>query len=311
MRGCHPPRTVPGPRVLVAVLAALVAIALPGVAGSGEVRAADGDRLSVYVSILPQSWFVERIGGTDVEVFVLVGPGESPATYDPTPRDLVRLAESDVLFSIGVPFETQLLPRIRAGSEQLHEVDMASGIERRHGGCEEDHGHGHGDDHGTEDPHVWLDPVRARDLARNTFEALVALRPSRRPVFEKNLERLLADLESAHRSIRDMLAPHEGATIVVYHPAFGYFTDRYGLRQLAVEAGGLEPGPRTLASTIEQARAEGVTTVFVQPQSPSQSATAVAEAIGADTLVLDPLAPDYLDNLVRIGTAMRDAVEAR
>lgn len=292
----------------------LLALVLSGSAGPAAAAdqatspgASDRERLSVFVSILPQSWFVERIGGNDVEVFFLVGPGDSPATFEPAPRHLVRLEEADLLLTIGVPFERMLMPRLEGRSRSLKIVDMADGIERRQmqAGA---HGHGHGHD-GAKDPHVWLDPVRAETLARNTRDALAALRPEHRRRYDENLDRLLEDLRALHRSLNEKLAPFEGGTVLVFHPAFGYFTDRYGLEQLAIESGGLEPGPRRLTETIDRARELGLRTVFAQPQSPSASVSAVADAIGGKVERLDPLAPRYLKNLRSIGESLRKALE--
>ena len=279
-------------------------------ASGGPVRAEDAppppgrERLTVFVSILPQSWFVERIGGRDVEVLFLVGPGDSPATFEPAPRDLARLDDADLLLTIGVPLERMLLPRLRDQRYGLAVVDMAAGIARREVAPEEAHGHGAE----TKDPHVWLDPHRAEALARNTRDALARLRPGSAGRYDENLRSVLEDLRAADRRLRERLAPCEGATVLVFHPAFGYFTDRYGLRQLAIQAGGLEPGPRHLARTIERARKLGLRTVFAQPQAPSASVKTVAEAVGGKAEVLDPLAPDYLDNLSRIGEAFAGAV---
>jgi zinc transport system substrate-binding protein len=287
----------------------LIALLLAGLLAGTTVRAEDpapadaGERLTVFVSILPQSWFVERIGGRDVEVFFLVGPGDSPATYEPAPRDLARLGEADLLLTIGVPFERMLLPRLRDQHSGLEVVDMSAGIERRQ---IDEAGHVHGDE--TKDPHVWLDPHRAETLARNTRDALVRLRPGAQTRYDERLQSLLEDLRALDERLGELLAPHEGASVLVFHPAFGYFTDRYGLNQVAIQSGGLEPGPRHLAQTIERAEELGIRTVFAQPQAPSASVQAVADAIGGRVEVLDPLAADYLDNFRRIGEAIAGAL---
>jgi zinc transport system substrate-binding protein len=293
---------------------ALAGLLLAGalVAGSSPVEAAqadpapEGERLTVFVSILPQSWFVERIGGPDVEVFFLVGPGDSPASFEPAPRDLARLSDADLMLTIGVPFERMLLPRLREQRSGLHVEDMAEGIERREIDASEAHGHGQE----STDPHVWLDPQRAETLARNTRDALARLRPQQSERYDENLRSVLRDLRATDASVRERLAPFEGATVLVFHPAFGYFTDRYGLEQLAIQSGGLEPSPRELARTIERAERLGIRTVFAQPQSPSASVTAVAEAIDGSVEVLNPLAADYLDNLERIGEAVSGALRS-
>ena len=87
--------------------------------------------LKVFVSILPQKYFVEKIGGDSVEVAVMVQPGASPATYEPKPKQMVALAKSDIYFAIGVPFEKTWLPKIVAANPKMHIVYTQVGIEER------------------------------------------------------------------------------------------------------------------------------------------------------------------------------------
>ncbi len=260
-----------------------------------------GRLLKIAVSIPPQAACVERIGGEHVAVSVLVGPGQSPATYDPTPRQLSEMASASLYFRIGVAFEERFAEVLTSTCPKLRIIDTRRGVTLRRieGACHHDadeahahHAHGSGDD-----PHIWLDPRLVKVQARTICEALVAADPSHAAEFERNLAALLADLDQVHARITQRLASFKGRAFFVFHPAFGYFADAYGLEQVAVELGGKSPSARQLVALTERAKTSGATCVFVQKQFAAASAQAVADAIGGDVVTLDPLARDVLTNL--------------
>jgi zinc transport system substrate-binding protein len=253
----------------------------------------------VTVSILPQAWFVRQIGGDQVIVDVLVGPGDSPATYEPTPREMAALQESAVFFSAGVPFERGLLPRM----ENLQKQPFIVGPRPATGA----HGHhdGHDHDHGDIDPHTWLDPLQARDMAREMAAALGHVRPDATEWFQANLQELELHLARIDADVAALLAPCRGATFYVFHPAFGHFAARYGLQQRAIEAGGHEPGSRHMAEIISEARAAGVRTIFVQPQFSQRAAGSVARSVGAEVVLVDPLPAVYDTGIYELAETLR------
>lgn len=253
--------------------------------------------LRVTVSILPQAWFVSQIGGDLVEVSVLVGPGHSPATYEPTPRQMANLEEADLFLAAGVPFEQGLLPRIRSlpGAPLIAGPEPTGGHHHHHDG----------------DPHTWLDPRLASALADTVSLWLQTLAPEDSPAIEQRREELQARLDEVDAKVKEILASYRGRTFIVFHPAFGHFAEAFGLVQVAVEADGHSPGPRHLAEVIERARECGARSVIVQPQFSTKSARTVAEAIGAEIVELDPLAEDYETNLLHMALtlAVRFAAE--
>lgn len=252
---------------------------------------------TVFVSILPQVYFVERIGGEFVDVRVMVGPGQSPATYEPTPRQMTDLSRSRIFFRIGVPFEKTFLPKIREIFTELKIVDVSRGIERlyfRSSG-----------EVGTPDPHIWLDPKRVMIQARTISEELSWLLPSRKEAFQRNLVALLEDLKRLDIRLDSVLAPLRGRSFYVFHPAFGYFAQSYGLTQVAVEMEGKEPGPRRLTHLIARARDEGVRVIFVQPQYAKRDVEALARAIDGAVVPIDPLPRDYIQSLESTAEAIR------
>jgi zinc transport system substrate-binding protein len=261
-----------------------------------------GDRISVFVSIIPQAYFVERIGGDLVEVEVLVGPGQSPATYEPKPKQLTKLAGSRLYFRIGVPFETALLKKLSRSFVDLTIVDTRENVKLRY--FSTDH------EHQSPDPHIWLDPKRVKIQATTICAALKHVDPVHVHEYAQNLETFHVDLDRIDSAIGTLLAPHRGQTLYVYHPTYGYFAEAYGLDQHAIQVEGKEPGAKQLAELIAAATREGVQHIFVQPQFSRKNADALARAIGATVVILDPLAPDYLANLWEIAQRIDRAFSA-
>jgi zinc transport system substrate-binding protein len=285
-----------------------------GPLSAGAQTSAPAARLRVAVSILPQAWFVERIGGECVTVDVLVGPGQSPHAFEPSPRQMTALADARAYVRIGIDFEQSLVPRLERMFPNLRIVDQRTGVPLRpvDAACDHDHeheqGHDHADAHGAPDPHIWLSPPLAKTQAQTIADALVALDPARAATYRANLAALHADLDRVHAELAAALAPLKGRELFVFHPAFGYFADAYGLKQVPVEVGGKEPTPRQLAQLIERARSAGVQVIFVQPQFPQKSAAAVARAINGAVVPMDDLARDYLANLSDMAAKIKTAL---
>jgi zinc transport system substrate-binding protein len=310
---------------------AILAIAMLATLTAGLVdrSAASDDVLRVFVGIPPQQYLVDRIGGVHVTTEVLVAPGQSPHSFDATPRQMVALAESRAYFAIGLEFERELITKVRELNPDLTIVDMGRGVPRRpiegdeedpasrdtgsepdaseHGGSANGREHGRAAG-GLTDPHIWLAPCLLAIEAENAAEALVALDPTHAADYRANLDALLADLNDLDRELAGALAPVRGKTVYVFHPAFGYFTDAYSLKQVAVETGGSEPGARDLARLVEEGRRDGVRVIFVQPEFATKSAEAVAREIGGAVVPIDPLAYDVVANLRTVARRIRAAL---
>lgn len=258
--------------------------------------------MTVGVSLLPQRYFVERIGGDQVKALVLVPPGKSPATYEPTPRQMEELSSAPLYFRIGVPFEKSWLPRMQQAIPGITVIDLRNGLSLR----PIDHplsnaGKAPNSTIGAPpDPHIWLAPPLVIEMADHIRDALSAARPEAKTLFEANHARFVADLKALDSEVRNLLAAQKGRYFLVFHPSWGYFADAYGLKQLPIEAGWKEPGPKLLAGVIDEAKARNIHVIFVQTQFSSREAQTVADAIAGEVIAVDPLALDYLDNLRRV-----------
>ncbi len=275
----------------------------------------DNDRIGVAVTILPQAEFVERIGGDRVTVTVMVPPGESPHTYEPVFSSMTSLAEADLYAKVGsgIDFELAWMDRLISANSTMHIVDCSQGItlmEPEEGTHDEHEAEEEEEEHHHDiDPHIWTSPVKAGIMARNIAEGLIEIDPRHQDYYEANLEEYLAELDELDRHIRDGLADVTNRVFMVYHPSFGYFASEYGLVQLPIEAEGKEPTGQGLESLMEQAREHDIKAIFVSPQFNPKSAEVIADEIGAAVISVDPLAPDYLDNMRHMAEQLITAME--
>ncbi len=306
--------------IAIAILLVLVAL-WAGVAAHAQNKPAG--KVKAFVSILPAAYFVERVGGPNVEVSVLVGPGQDPHTFEPTPKLMAKLANAQVLFEMGFPFEETLIKKVGSTFKNVEVVDLQKGIKLRAMTEEEteaeeaEHGHGeaeeHGHDHeeGEMDQHTWLDPQLAKVQAKTIAGTLIRIDPSHKEQYEKNLKDFQADLDAIHEQLTKAFAPVKGKSFFVFHPAYGYFGDAYGLKQVPVQIGGKEPTARQLARLIELAKEDGVRVIFVQPQFSKKTAETLAKSIGGAVVPLDDLAPHYLKNLQEMAVKLDSALGAQ
>ncbi len=270
--------------------------------------AATAAPLPVIVSVLPHADIVERLGGDLVDVHVLVASGQSPHTYDPTPRELAALTGARLWLRTGMAMENALAGKLERVAPGLTVVDLRQGLDLLH---ETDHDHAEGEpcnDSGL-DAHIWLSARMASVQAATAAAALVAADPTHADRYRANLVTLQAELAALDADLTALLAPVRGRTFYVFHPAFGYFARDYGLRQVAIEAGGIDPSPRHLANVLDSIKKEGARTIFLQPQYAGSAARAVAADAELRVAELDPYPADLLAALRQIGEVLRRELE--
>ena len=280
-------------QTLFRALPLLLALSAPALAGSAP--------LKVFVSIEPLRYLAERVGGAHVDVETMIAPGENPATFSPSPRKMSRLQRARLFVYVGVPSERSWLPRVRESYPDIHFVDAREGIRlRRHATAH--HGNEHG--HDELDPHVWTSPIAAIRIATNIRDALIELDPDHRADYEAGYDRLASELKALDQRIDALLKDLPSRQFMVFHPSWGYFADRYGLTQLAIEREGKSPGIRQLGRLIRQARQAGIDTIIVQPQFSRRDAETIARETGARVVAIDPLAHDIPASLLRLARTL-------
>lgn len=277
------------------------------------------ETIRVFVSILPQAYFVERIGGEGVDVSVMVGPGHSPATYEPVPKQMAALSKAGLYFRLGVPFEDVWIERIRKSNPNMKVVDTRRGMvlltmkSHHQGDAEKGYGHlgrqaAH-DEKGLKDPHVWLSLRRVKTVAQNMCDALIAENPSHRSFYLDNLRAFHHDLDALDAEITEIMKNAKTRQFMVFHPAWGYFAHDYGLEQMPIEVEGKEPSAKALSHLIKAATEKGIKIVFVQKQFSKTGAETVARAIGGRVIPIDPLAKDYMENMRKIAETFSEVLQ--
>ena len=259
----------------------------------------DSAPLSVAVTIPPYREFAEAVGGDRVTVMVMVPAGASPHTYEPTPGQLKTLAETSLYLAVGtgIEFEDAWMERLTRVNPGMEVVDTSAGITLLRTGTDTVAAT---DDGVNYDPHVWLSPANARIIARNIADAYIMELPDDAAYFEAQYAAYDADLARLDEGISEELAGASGKTILVYHPAWGYYADRYGLSMTSVEADGKEPSPATLRTIITTAEEAGIPVIFASPESPTRNAEAIADELGGSVIYISPLAENYTENLMEV-----------
>ena len=159
------------------------------------------------------------------------------------------------------------------------------------------------------DPHVWLAPLNMAIMANTMAETLQELDPAHAKEYAANAETLTDQLEVLHGYLQSILTPVKGRILLVYHPAYGYFCDAYGLHQMAIEREGKPPRGQDLTALIQTARKEKIRAIFTQPQFDQRTARTIASAIGARVLSFEPFPQDYITYLQTMGAILRAELE--
>jgi ABC-type Zn uptake system ZnuABC Zn-binding protein ZnuA len=284
----------------MATLAA--AIVTAGCAGSRPeppAAAPGGAPLRVLTTISTFNSFVSGIGGERVRVDSLVPVGVSPEDYQPTPADIARLNDAQVLVENGLGLEAWLARTIEnARNPQLRIVIASSGLPVK-----------------GNNPHLWMDPVLAEGYVRKIRDGLIAADPSGRDSFTAGAAQYDRRLRALEREIAARIAtiPPPSRTMIVFHNAWQYYDDRFGLRTLGVVelSPGQEPNPQYLAHLVTLARANHVRAIFAEPEYSPKLVTSLAESAGIatiedlydDSIGTNPRVHDY-ESMLRYDTGV-------
>lgn len=295
--------------------------------GSNEI-AEEQTKIKVYTTVYPLSYFTERIGGEFVEVKSIYPPGSNEHVYEPTQQDIIKLAEADVLFYIGLGLEGFIEKAQVALKDQKVEFitttanvfeekfNMSTGHSHdehsEHGEdshTEKDHAHEEGtseseDEHSNHDedkheeehhhdidPHVWLSTSISEDLALSIKDALTKKMPAQADTFEKNYQTLVQELKALDGKFKEMVAQADTNTFFISHASFGYIAGEYNLQQVPIA--GLnsqsEPSQKELAKIVAQANDLNINYILFEQNVSSKLAEIIKSEIGAEELILHNL----------------------
>lgn len=232
-------------------------------------------KLTVCTTLYPYQFFAEQIGGSRVAVHNLVPPGAEPHDFEPSPKDVVKLSEADVFVYNGAGFERWI-------DEVLDAVDTSNMVIVQAA------------EHVRllpNDPHVWLDPLRAKAIAQAIRDALIQADPEGKAIYEGNYQKLAAELDRLHAEYEAAVKQAPRKEIIVSHSAYGYLADRYGLKQIAIAglAPSDEPSQKDLQAILAFAREHNVKYILFETLVSNKVAEAVREQLKAEALTLNPL----------------------
>jgi len=287
-------------KVVHAVFSLTIALGLLLVAGCSNQPSTErgNEKNVVAVTVLPQKALVEAVCGDLAEVVTIVPPGNSPGNYEPTPQEMENFSRASVYFTIGVPTEkANILPK----AEDMKIVDLPAWVAKEYSDREFSPG--------KRDPHIWLSPKRAKVMVEVIAETMAGLDADNAQTYQDNAEAFLKELDRVDAEITETFATIQNKTFIVFHPAYGYFADDYGLRMYALEENGKEATPQHLQDMIDLARAENIKVIFSQAEIDSKQPDAFAEEIGGEKIMLEPLSEDYIANLEHMAKAISGAVQ--
>ncbi len=263
--------------------------------------AGNTDKFDVVASFYPMEYLAEQIGGDHVNVTTLTEPGQEPHDLELSAKQTAQMGEADAVLYL-----KSLQPAVDeaiAQSDVKTKIDAATLTKLEdHGNVEHDHGgEEHADEHAEEehseggehalDPHVWLDPVKYAEIAEGVAQAFEKADPDHAADYRENAEALAKKLGGLDTAFKNGLAKTDTKVFFTNHAAFGYLAERYGLTQEAIN--GLdpesEPSPARIKELQQEARADGVTTVFYETLVSDKTAKTLAKDAGLKTDVLDPL----------------------
>lgn len=269
---------------------------ITGIAWAGQTP-----QLNVLTSVYPLVLIVRELGGERVAVDTLVAPGASPHTFEPVPSDMAKLNKAHFFIRVGGGLDSWSGKLLGAAPRSIETVTLIEARDLRplknHDLAASHHPHHHTAKAGQgSDPHLWLDPIRVRDVVGPLVTArLVQGDPAGKAYYEQRAREFRKRLTALHGAIRLEIGRAKARKYVAFHNTWRYFAERYGLEQVAVvqEFAGEEPTPRELANLVQAARRAGISDILVEPQLNPRIAKIIATEFGGGTVVVDPLGDPF------------------
>ncbi len=248
---------------------------------------------SITVSILPIKYFVNQIGGNDFEVNVMVPPGASPETYEPTTLQMKKLANSKTYLSLDLmDFELANKKMIEENFKDVDYINLADSMAITHN---EECNCGH---HHAVDPHVWLSFENTKVMVKNICKRLVELKPQNKYLYTQRTDSLINEIGQlkyfADSKIR------KGSAFLIYHPSLSYFAEELGIKQIAIENEGKEPTISNIKALIDNSLQDSITILLYQKQFGQHVVEAIREELHITSEVFDPLEYEWFVNMRRI-----------
>lgn len=259
----------------------------------------------VSVTILPQQYLAEQIAGERFTINCVVPANSSPEAYDPTPRQLMEVEESEAYMQVGMlGFELAWIDKFVQNNPAMKLYNTSEGIDMIENLHEHRHADGSVHSATTFDPHVWCSPRNVRVMARNMYNAFVELDADGKSYYEHNYHQLLHRIDSVENLVQNILSPCCGTAFAIFHPSLTYMARDYGLTQLCIEEMGKESSALAMKNIIDEARNRQVKVVFVQREFNSRQVETFAHELGLEIVTINPLNYHWEEEIVKIAYAI-------
>ncbi|WP_077214326.1 metal ABC transporter solute-binding protein, Zn/Mn family [Bacillus dakarensis] len=247
--------------------------------------------LKIYTTVYPLQFFTEEIGKDLVDVSTIYPPGSDEHTFEPSQKDMMQLADSDLFIYVGLGLEGFVNNAEKTLKDE--DVILFPAGEGIHLDPHEEDADGH-DDHGHNhdvDPHVWIDPVYAKELAEGIKNELIKQLPDHEQQLEENYAALSDQLDRLHEQFETTIKEANKKQIIVSHAAYGYWEERYGLEQISVSglSSSSEPTQKQLENIISTAKEHDLKYIFFEQNVSSRLTETVQKEMNAESLVLHNL----------------------
>ena len=285
-------------RYFLLLIAAIVTVSC----GGERDNSSTSGKVLITTSIAPFEYFISEIAGSDFKVNVIVPPGASPETFEPTPSVLRGVAGSTALIINGyLGYELAWGDRITGINSKIAILKLADSQDLIYG---EAHKHGDHFHYSGVDPHFWTSPVSALKMADAIKQFLKEMYPERAMEFDRNHEQLVKKIGMVSARLDSLLEGHRGESFMIFHPALTYLARDYGLNQVSVEVDGKEPSPAKMKSFIDTGNNKGIAVIFVQKEFDKRNAKTIAKEIAAEVVEIDPLNGNWPEAVLSIGEAL-------
>jgi ABC-type metal ion transport system, periplasmic component/surface adhesin len=286
-------------RIITLILSFITIAAALG--SCGKKLSDDSGLPKIAVSIVPEATFAEAVCGNLAKVVTLIPPGYSPENYEPTPEIMANLEDADIYFTIGVPSEESgILPGVGKDVKIVALEDEVAAAYPDLTFAD-----------GGRDPHIWLSPKRVKVMVSAIARELCVLDPDNADTYNANATAYLAQLDNLDTSLKATFNALDAnkKSFIVFHPAFGYLADDYGLTMYALQEEGKEATASRMQELIDFAKKEGIKAIFYQSEIDSRQSQSFADELGGKTIMLEPLAADYIANLEKMASLMSETME--
>jgi len=278
-----------------------------------QICQASGVKLKVAASISPLADFARQVGGDKVSIILLLPPGASPHTYEPTPRTIREIATAKIFIKVGTGFESWADKLVAAANPGIITIDCSKGIDLLT--LDGNSGHAHATGHNI-DPHIWLDPRICITIVEKIRDAFSVIDPSNALLYKKNAGSYIRELRALDKEIEEAVGDFRTKKFITFHPAWNYFARRYGMEVIGVieEGPGKEPTPKHLGNLLDKLKRLDTRVVIAEPQFSPRTAEAIAREAGGKVITLDPVGGQkgretYIETMKYNLSKMKEAME--